>query len=70
MAVALAVPGWGMGEPRDVMVFFATDDALEQTHLCLLTYSMVSISFIFILLYDDILAKLTNNFNIFVIKSL
>lgn len=29
MAVALAVPGWGMGEPRDVMVFFATDDALE-----------------------------------------
>lgn len=26
---AVAVPGWGMGEPRDVMVFFATDDALE-----------------------------------------
>ena len=29
MVVALAVPGWGRGDPRDVMVFFATDDALE-----------------------------------------
>lgn len=27
--MVVAVPGWGMGEPRDVMVFFATDDALE-----------------------------------------
>ena len=29
MVVVGVVPVWGMGEPRDVMVFFVRDDVLE-----------------------------------------
>lgn len=29
VVVVVVVPVWGMGEPKDVRVFFVTDDALE-----------------------------------------